>query len=145
MVQRNTHDELLKICNMSGLQWASLEAGLFLAVAPLGFAIFQATKQSIRAIYIDYQDLGILKTFLLWTLFFQAQTVTSRVRNYVIARPEEMDQAWVIRKSFATSFSMIAVAASGNDMSYDCQCLTLTSLPGSHCGADCDHGTIITV
>lgn len=111
---------------------------------PLVPEVAEAAQQSARAIQIDYKDYGLLKTSWLWTLFFQARTVTSRVRNHVIARPEEMDQAWVIRDSFATSLGMIAVAASVDPSCRNCQYLSLTVMLGCHCGTDCDHGIVIT-
>lgn len=88
----------------------------FAAVIPLVLEVLVAIARTARSISVDYHDYGLLQTFLLWTLFFQARPVTSRVRNHVIARPEEINQAWVIRDSFATSFSMIAVAVSAHNI-----------------------------
>lgn len=93
---------------MSGIE----VAGLAVAAFPLAFELLEAVSQTFRAILVDYKDYGLVKTFLLWTLFFQARTVISRVRNHVIAHPEDFGQAWVIKKSYTTSFGMIAVAVS---------------------------------
>lgn len=74
--------------------------------------VIEAAEVLFGDALIDYRDYGLIKTILLHTAFPQAQSVISRVRKYVIARPEDTDQACLIKDSYATSFNMIAVAVS---------------------------------
>lgn len=84
--------------------------GPFIVTAVLGLATYRAIRNKSRAMAIDLMDFTIPETILLHTVFPHAQSVTARVRRHVLARPEDVEQAWVIKDSYTTSFNMIAVA-----------------------------------
>lgn len=82
----------------------------FSALAVISLASYRAIRNKSRAMAVDLMDFTIPETVLLHTAFPHAQSLTARVRRHVLARPEDVQQAWVIRESYAINLSMIAVA-----------------------------------
>jgi hypothetical protein len=84
--------------------------GPFTVAAILSLATVRAIRNKSRAMVINLMDYTIPETILLHTIFPHAQSVTARVRRHVLGRPEDVEQAWVIKESYTTNFNIVAVA-----------------------------------